>query len=73
MTDLLAHAKEALAASSTATDDAAAVLYLSASRAALSRVEEELRQLAILVAAREAELARRVQPAQLSIETEVRP
>ncbi len=64
MTNRLAHAKTALAASTTAADDATAVLYLAAARAALSNLDEELLQVELLVAAREAELARRADPAE---------
>jgi hypothetical protein len=70
MTDLLAHAHAALAASTTAPDDAVSALYVAAARAALSKLEEELRGLEIVVSAREHELARRGAPKeQLALET----
>jgi hypothetical protein len=60
--DLLSVARSCIAASTTTQDEAVAVYYLAAARGAIVQAKEELRTLAALVSAREAELARRSAP-----------
>lgn len=60
--DLLTAARVAVAASSTAPTDELAAYYVAVARTALGKVKEDLRLTAMLVLAREQELARRGAP-----------
>jgi hypothetical protein len=60
--DLLAIATTAIAASTTTPDDLLAVYYCACARVALSKLKDQLKAVAAIVAARELELVQRGAP-----------